>query len=142
MIWLLRGLFLGLEEAKRVWDSVPFAELNSNEHTDEIEKENNYWEKLLRKCLTPDVVPFESTTFVQENLRKLRMTTLWVFAVSNTLWIVLLLTLFVHKDRDYLGLGLIGFLIVCGGIFFVQFIALLCHRVQTLIHFLSRAPWT
>lgn len=130
-----------LKKVKRVWDSVPFVEWNSKDYTDEMKKENIYWENLLPRRLTPDVVPFESTTFVQENLRKLRMTTLWVFGVSNTLWIIFLLTLFLHKDRDHLGLGLIGFLIVCGGIFFVQFVALICHRVQTLIHFLSRTPW-
>lgn len=48
-----------------------------------------------------------------------------------------------HRDRENLGLYLIAFLIVCRGISgFVQFLALLCHRVQTFILFLSCTPWT
>ena len=120
-------------------DRVPFVEW---EDYDEMRKENIYWEGLIPICLTPDDKSYESTTFGQKKLRNLRMTVLWVFGVSNTLWIILVLTLFVHRDQENLGLDLISFLIVCGGIFLVQFLALLCHRVQTLVFFLSRTPWT
>ena len=113
-------------------DRVPFVEW---EDYDEMRKENIYWEGLLPICLTPDDKSYESTTFGQKKLRNLRMTVLWVFGVSNTLWIILVLTLFVHRDQENLGLDLISFLIVCGGIFVVQFLALLCHRVQALVFF-------
>ena len=74
---------------------------------------------------------------------ELRNTSLVVFAVTNALWIIIILTLVQQKDLKVLGVDIIGlgFLTIYGCIFVIQFLALLGHRFKTVIHVLARTPW-
>ncbi|XP_022802804.1 uncharacterized protein LOC111340249 isoform X2 [Stylophora pistillata] len=107
--------------------------------------EITFWEKLLEEgFLSPHNAASASTSSAEKDLQKLRITTFWVFGVSNFLWMILILTLVPRRDLKILGLDVIAlsFLIIYGGIFIVQFLALLCHRVKTIMHILARTPWT
>lgn len=66
-----------------------------------------------------------------------------VFAVTNALWMIIILTLVQHKDLKVLGVDIIGlgFLTIYGCIFVIQFLALLGHRFKTMVHVLARTPW-
>lgn len=105
--------------------------------------EYNFWNDLRQECLIPENSAFGQTAELKEKLVELRNTTLLVFGVSNALWMIIILALVRHKDLKILGVDVIGlgFLTIYGGIFAVQFLALLCHRFKTLIHILARAPW-
>lgn len=119
---------------------VPFVESSS-----QYKDEEDFWKKLLDKgFLSPHNAALAPIPSAEEHLRKLRITTLWVFGVGNMLWMMLILTLVQKRDLKILGLDVIalGFLISYGGIFVAQFLALLCHRVKTIMHILARTPWT
>lgn len=108
------------------------------------EDEITFWKELLEEgFLSPHNTALAFTSSPEENLRKLRTTALWVFSVSNMFWMVLILTLVEKRDLKILGLDVIAlsFLITYGGIIFAQFLALLCHRVKTIMHILARTPW-
>lgn len=125
---------------ERTLVDVAFVESGQNYPENEID----FWEKLLDKgFLSPHNAALASSPSAEENLRKLRTTTLWVFCVSNMLWMMLILTLVQKRDLKILGLDVIAlsFLIIYGGIFVAQFVALLCHRVKTIMHILARTPW-
>lgn len=105
--------------------------------------EYNFWKGLRQECLIPEMSAFDQTSELKGKLVELRNTTLLVFGVSNALWMIIILALVRHKDLKILGVDIIGlgFLTIYGGIFAIQFLALLCHRFKTLIHILARAPW-
>ncbi|PFX22865.1 Ankyrin repeat and sterile alpha motif domain-containing protein 1B [Stylophora pistillata] len=105
--------------------------------------EYNFWNDLRQECLIPENSAFGQTAELKEKLVELRNTTFLVFGVSNALWMIIILALVRHKDLKILGVDVIGlgFLTIYGGIFAVQFLALLWHRFKTLIHILARAPW-
>ena len=110
-----------------------------------LKKEITFWKELFEEgFLSPINEALASTSSAEEDLRKLRTTTLWVFGVCNMIWMVLILTLVQKADLKILGLDVIAlsFLIIYGGIFVAQFLALLYHRVKTIMHISARTPWT
>ncbi|RMX38032.1 hypothetical protein pdam_00012310, partial [Pocillopora damicornis] len=116
-----------------------------SDNKDYPEDEITFWKELLEQgFLSPIDEALASTSSAEEDLRKLRTTTLWVFGVCNMIWMVLILTLVQKADLKILGLDVIAlsFLIIYGGIFVAQFLALLCHRVKTIMHISARTPWT
>ena len=116
-----------------------------SDNKDYPEDEITFWKELLEQgFLSPIDEALASTSSAEEDLRKLRTTTLWVFGVCNMIWMALILTLVQKADLKILGLDVIAlsFLIIYGGIFVAQFLALLCHRVKTIMHILARTPWT
>ncbi|XP_068739017.1 uncharacterized protein [Montipora capricornis] len=102
-----------------------------------------FWHGLRERCLIPELSAFDQTSSLKEKLVELRNTSLVVFAVTNALWIIIILTLVQQKDLKVLGVDVIGlgFLTIYGCIFVIQFLALLGHRFKTVIHVLARTPW-
>lgn len=80
---------------------------------------------------------------LKEKLEELRNSTLLVFAVSNLIWIILLLTLTHQGYLKVLGTNAISFafLAVYGFIIVIQFLTVLWHRMATFFHVLARTPW-
>ena len=75
---------------------------------------------------------------------ELRDLALMVFAVSNAIWIILIVTLLKRTELNFLGTNVLGlaFLCIYGVLVILQFITLLWHRLITVSHMLARAPWT
>ena len=75
---------------------------------------------------------------------ELRDLTLMVFAVSNAIWIILIVTLLKRTVQNFLGTNVLGlaFLCIYGFLVILQFITLFWHRLITVSHMLARAPWT
>ena len=76
---------------------------------------------------------------MKKNLKELRNEMVVVFAVTNTIWIVLITMLGFHANLSVFHTNALGFafLAVYGLIFFVQFIALIWHRIITVRHYLA-----
>ena len=105
-------------------------------------KEAVFWEKLIPNKLKPVSVHFQGQIKdLKQSLRALRNTTLCVLLLVNIMWIVLLYSLNFPELENY-GLDKRGFellfLAVYAFIIIVQFIALICHRMVTLVHYLGR----
>ena len=107
------------------------------------EEETLFWNrKDINKVLKPVSVHFQGQVKnLKQSLRSLRNTALSVIFLVNIMWIVLLYSLSFPELEDY-GLDKRGFqllfLAVYSFIIFVQFVALVCHRVVTLVHYLGR----
>ena len=80
---------------------------------------------------------------LKEKLEELRNSTLLVFALSNLIWIILLLTITHQENLKVLGTNVIGFafLAIYGFIIVIQFLTLLWHRMATFFHVVARASW-
>ena len=102
-----------------------------------------FWDGLRERCLIPELSAFDQTSSLKEKLVELRNTTLLVFAGTNALWMIIILTLVQQKDHKVLGIDIIGlgFLTIYGCIFVIQFLTLLGHRFKTVVHILARTPW-
>jgi chitin synthase len=105
--------------------------------------EYRFWEELCQACLTPEIVGFDGNTELKEKLVELRNSSLMVFLVANTLWMIIILVLVKQNNLKALGVDVIGlsFLFVYGTIIILQFLAMITHRLTTLLHVLARAPW-
>ena len=104
--------------------------------------ETVFWEELIHNKLKPVSVHLQGQTeALKQSLRTLRNTTLGVLLLVNIMWIVLLYSLSFPELENY-GLDKRGFqllfLAVYGFIIIVQFIALICHRMVTMVHYLGR----
>jgi hypothetical protein len=67
-----------------------------------------------------------------------------IFAVSNILWLVIMMALlFQGKKLTVLNSNFlsVAFLVIYAIIMVIQFITLLIHRVSTWMHFVSRTPF-
>ena len=127
-----------LRRTRRELDRLPLSYLDVDDRN-----EYEFWESLRQECLVPELSAFDQTSELKAKLVELRNTTLIVFAVTNALWMIIILTLVQHKDLKVLGVDIIGlgFLTIYGCIFVVQFVALLGHRFKTMVHVLARTPW-
>ena len=127
-----------LRHTRRELDRLPLSYLDEDDHN-----EYEFWESLRQTCLVPELSAFDQTSELKAKLVELRNTTLMVFAVTNALWMIIILTLVQHKDLKVLGVDIIGlgFLTIYGCIFVIQFLALLGHRFKTMVHVLARTPW-
>ena len=76
---------------------------------------------------------------MKQNLKELRNEMVVVFAVTNIIWVVLITMLGFHAKLSVFHTNALGFvfLAVYGLIFLVQFLALICHRIITVIHYLA-----
>ena len=115
-------------------DNLPITDISK----DEVE----FWNKSIRKVLKPISLHFQGQIKdLNQSLRSLRNTALCVIFLVNTMWIVLLYNLtFPELEKygfDKRGFQLL-FLAVYSFIIIVQFIALVCHRVVTMVHYLGR----
>ena len=91
--------------------------------------------------MKPVTVRFTQVDDLKENLRSLRNMTLVLLLLVNIIWIILLHTLkfdrlaifsFDPRVFQLLFIAVYGFIIV------IQFVAMVCHRCVTLIHYLGR----
>ncbi len=104
-------------------------------------READFWENLVHTTLKPVRVRLTQIDDLKDNLRTLRNSTLAIILLVNLMWIILLYTLTFSSLTQYnlpdrafslLFLAVYGFVIV------IQFVALICHRVVTLVHYLGR----
>ena len=130
-----------IRRTRRELDRLPLYYMDVDNNDNGIEYE--FWEGLRQACLIPELSAFDQSAKLKEKLVELRNTTLVVFGVTNVLWMIIILTLVQHKDLKVLGVDVIGlgFLIIYGLIFVIQFLALLGHRFKTIVHVLARTPW-
>ncbi|XP_059154827.1 uncharacterized protein LOC131940217 [Physella acuta] len=107
-------------------------------------EEFEFWEKLRKTCLEPDLKAFGIDSEIAINLVSLRNDWLISMAVSNSLWIILISTVSTKDNLSVLGsnpLDLV-FLLIFGLVFLIQFLCMLVHRANTLCHNIARAPYT
>ncbi|XP_046555812.1 chitin synthase-like [Haliotis rubra] len=66
-----------------------------------------------------------------------------VLAVSNSLWLILIITLAAKTQFKIFGANSLGlsFLLIFGTLLVIQFLAMIIHRISTLVHFVARAPF-
>ena len=106
-------------------------------------KEETFWKQEdIRKVLKPVSVHFQGQVKdLKQSLRSLRNTALGVLFLVNIMWIVLLYSLSFPELENY-GFDKRGFqllfLAVYSFVIIVQFVALVCHRLVTLVHYLGR----
>ncbi|XP_045184960.2 uncharacterized protein LOC123542969 isoform X2 [Mercenaria mercenaria] len=107
-------------------------------------EEYEFWDNLRNLCLMPQSTAFGLEDDLKAKLGDLRNAWLMIFAVSNTLWLILIYTL---ADKGQIlsvfGSNPIGLvvLVLFGLVLIIQFLAMIVHRVSTLTHFLGRAPY-
>lgn len=126
---------LRIRETETKIDNIPIDDIPT--------KEAEFWDREdVRKVLKPISVHFQGQVKdLKKSLRSLRNTALSVIFLINIMWIALLYSLnFPELEKygfDKRGFQLL-FLAVYSLIIFVQFIALICHRVVTMVHYLGR----
>ena len=105
-------------------------------------EEAEFWKENIRKVLKPISVHFQGQVKdLKQSLRSLRNTVLGVIFLINIMWIVLLYSLSFPELEKY-GFNKRGFQLLFLAVYIfviiIQFIALICHRVVTLVHYLGR----
>ena len=126
---------LRIRETETQIDNLPVKDISSTEET--------FWnQEDIRKVLKPVSVHFQGQVKdLKQSLRSLRNTALGVLFLVNIMWIVLLYSLSFPELENY-GLDKRGvqllFLAVYSFVIIVQFVALVCHRLVTLVHYLGR----
>jgi len=86
---------------------------------------------------------FGAVEELKEKLEDLRDSTLMVFAISNSIWIILIMSLLSQQHLQVMGTNVLGFAFLCvyGILIVIQFLTLLWHRGVTFCHVIARAPW-
>ena len=96
-------------------------------------------------CLHNEEDAFSQSDHLRQMLVELRNSIMVVFAVFNTLWLVIMMAVLNQGQKlnvykaNFLS---VAFLAIYAGLMLVQFLALLIHRVSTWMHFISRTPFT
>ncbi|XP_046555805.1 uncharacterized protein LOC124265054 [Haliotis rubra] len=105
--------------------------------------ECDFWRQLIDKCLKPTSKTFGIEAELKGRLGELRNSWLMVLAVSNSLWLILIITLAAKTQFKIFGANSLGlsFLLIFGTLLVIQFLAMIIHRISTLVHFLARAPF-
>ena len=106
-------------------------------------EENDFWENLRQARLVPELAGFDGNTELKDKLVDMRNSAVMIFFVANALWMIIIMVLVRQSELKTLGVDLIGlsFLLVYGTIIILQFLAMISHRLITLLHVLARAPW-
>ena len=126
---------LRIRETETQIDNLPVKDISPMEET--------FWnQEDIRKVLKPVSVHFQGQVKdLKQSLRSLRNTALGVLLLVNIMWIVLLYSLSFPELENY-GFDKRGFqllfLAVYSFVIIVQFVALICHRLVTLVHYLGR----
>ena len=149
--------------AKATISELPHQVLGDDDD-DERKLENEFWTELKKVGLEPDSEEYNEVSIdidiftcictppillvlfvpaqvapLKKELKELRNQTVLVFVVTNIIWIVLITLLAQHANLTVLGtnaLGL-GFLVIYGLIFSLQFLTLIWHRLSTIVHALA-----
>lgn len=111
---------------------------------DECSEEYVFWDRLRKICLLTEQGAFSQSEELHSKLFELRNSAMVIFAVSNVLWLVIMMAL-LHQGQKLTVLNSnflsVAFLVIYACIMIVQFITLLIHRVSTWMHFVSRTPF-
>ncbi|XP_013380800.1 uncharacterized protein LOC106151906 [Lingula anatina] len=112
--------------------------------------ESAFWQQLVEARLKPEPMFKEKKRELESELVDLRKTALMWFAVVNTLWLTIFLTLgslgrtdptkpnlYVFGNNP---LGLVFLFIFCI-LLIIQFFAMLAHRLLTFVHIIARAKF-
>ncbi|KAI5087795.1 hypothetical protein C0J45_22284, partial [Silurus meridionalis] len=118
--------------------------------------EETFWKDLIEQYLKPLETDKRKEEQIKQDLKELRNKATFVFFICNLLWLVAtfflqaigtIVTISVPKvyingtvdENAKLYIDPIGlmFLISFAGLIIVQFLAMLWHRIQTLIHFIA-----
>lgn len=132
---------LEIRRTKSIIENVPIMHLGGAHHVQEGLNEADFWDDLIHRKLKPVTVRFTLIDDIKDMLKSLRNSILAVLLLINLTWIILLYTLQFPQLEDY---GLeprafqLLFLAVYSIIIAVQFVALVCHRGVTLVHYLGR----
>ena len=103
-------------------------------------EENRFWAKLVQTTLKPESANLGKVEELKEKLRNLRNLSVLIVFLINVMWIAFLDTLVIPQLSKY---GLpekafsLLFLILFSIIILIQFIAMLFHRFETLLHLLA-----
>ncbi|XP_046329410.2 uncharacterized protein LOC124113184 isoform X1 [Haliotis rufescens] len=102
--------------------------------------EYDFWQRLIDECLEPDSKAFGIEAELNARLGELRNTWLMILVVSNLMWLILIITL---PQLTVLGTSplVLSLLLIFGTLLGIQFLAMLAHRLSTLVHFMARAPF-
>ncbi|XP_067654033.1 chitin synthase chs-2-like [Haliotis asinina] len=105
--------------------------------------EYDFWRQLIDECLKPTSKTFGIEAELKGRLGELRNSLLMVLAVSNSLWLILIITLAAKTQFKIFGANSIGLsiLLIFGTLLGIQFLAMIIHRISTLVHFVARAPF-
>ncbi|XP_019622854.1 PREDICTED: uncharacterized protein LOC109468914 [Branchiostoma belcheri] len=106
-------------------------------------REFKFWDTLRRECLDPDIALFSSDGDLRGKLVELRNMWLGVLLIVNVLWITIVVSLtYIPELRlwDANPLSLLS-LLVFGLLQLIQFLAMLYHRLRTLLHYIARLPY-
>lgn len=128
---------LRIRQTETQIDNLPVTILESTN-----KEEADFWTTVIHRNLKPVSVQFQGQVEdLKKSLRNLRNAVLAVLFLINIMWIALLYTLDFPELLDY-GIDSRGFqllfLAVYGFIIIVQFITLIFHRIETLVHYLGR----
>lgn len=106
--------------------------------------EAQFWDALIACKIGKDLERPNQNFELKSKLETYRNYAIMVFALVNTFWVILMLSLQTGQSGplQVVGTNPLGllFLVLFGGILIIQFLALLCHRFNTLIETLSQIP--
>lgn len=128
-----------IRQAKTALDKVPILQL-----AEESPEEYVFWDKLRKLCLLTEQGAFSQSEELHSKLFELRNSAMVIFAVSNILWLVIMMALLFQGQKltvlnsNFLS---VAFLVIYAIIMIIQFITLLIHRIATWMHFVSRTPF-
>ena len=102
--------------------------------------ENSFWVKLVKDKLQPESANLGKTDELKQKLKDLRNLSVLIIFLINVMWIVFLYSLVFPQLTKYnlpdKAFSLL-FLFVFGFILLVQFLAMLVHRFESLLHLLA-----
>ncbi|XP_052268478.1 uncharacterized protein LOC127869860 [Dreissena polymorpha] len=108
------------------------------------QEEHDFWDKLLNLRLVPQSTAYGLEEDLKKDLAELRNKWIAIFAVFNAIWMVLIYSLATKgkllsvANSNPVGLVV---LVIFSFVLFIQFIAMIIHRLTTATHFLARAPY-
>lgn len=111
---------------------------------EDLATEYTFWKDLREVRLKPEESAFNNSDELKSKLADLRNTCLMFLVVINTLWLIVVITIMGQQPLQIMGsspLSLI-FLALYTVVLLCQFVALILHRLGTLLHFIARAPFT
>ena len=104
--------------------------------------QERFWLRMTQRVLKPEVVCANNDTDeLKGKLRALRNNTLIAMLIVNVMWMALLLT---FNLRFFEAIGIsqgtlpVIFAVLYFGIFAIQFLCLLAHRIETFVHIIAR----
>ena len=113
---------------------------NVKDKEDTGANEHKFWANLAKKSLEPESANLGETEMLQKKLKSLRNLSVLIIFLINVMWIVFLYTLVFPQLTKYnlpdKAFSLL-FLFIFSIIVVIQFLGMLFHRFETLLHLLA-----